>query len=172
MPFVVLDKREASIQVFDASGNALGATSVLLGLAAGDLSVPGIGERKLEDVRPHERTTPAGRFVAARGKNIHGEDIVWIDYDAAVSLHRLRANVAEERRHERLATTTPADNRISYGCVNVPAVFYDQVVDGLVRKGPIVVYILPEMSAREGDASRCWLPQLIEEHAGRMHCVL
>ena len=38
---------------------------------------------------PEERTTPAGRFVAERGQNLRGEDVVWIDYDAAVLMHRV-----------------------------------------------------------------------------------
>jgi hypothetical protein len=63
---------------------------VLLGLARGDVSVPGIGERKISDINPHERTTPAGRFISEPGRNLSGEDIVWVDYDAAVSMHRVR----------------------------------------------------------------------------------
>jgi len=85
---------------------------VLLGLARGDDSVPGIGERKIAEILPFERTTPAGRFVGERGRNASGEDIVWVDYDAAVSMHRVRATNPKERRLERLASPTPADNRI------------------------------------------------------------
>lgn len=143
-PFAVIDKRRAHLWLFDAAGRAKGNTPVLLGLARGDASVPGIGERPLAEIRPHERTTPAGRFVAERGRNMAGEDIFWIDYDTAVSMHRVRATNAAERRLERLATPTADDNRISYGCVNVPQAFYDQAVAPLFAAPRPVVYLLPE----------------------------
>ncbi len=143
-PFIVIDKPGAHLWLFDAAGTLLGHTPVLLGLARGDHTVPGIGERRIEDVLPHERTTPAGRFVAEAGHNANGEDVLWIDYHAAVSLHRVRANNAAERRLQRLASPTPADNRISYGCINLPAVFYDRHIQPLVRAHRPVVYLLPD----------------------------
>lgn len=144
LPFMIIDKVGARLYAFGADGRARGSTPVLLGLARGDASVPGIGERPLARIRPHERTTPAGRFVAEPGRNLRGEDIVWIDYDAAVSMHRVRATHPRERRLQRLASPTVADNRISYGCVNVPASFYDGVVRPLLARGRAVVYVLPE----------------------------
>jgi hypothetical protein len=144
LPFVVVDKIDARIFVFDAGGRILGAAPALLGLARGDYTVPGIGERKLSDMPPATRTTPAGRFVAAMGMDARGEDVVWVDYDAAVSLHRVITTNPEERRLERLATPTPLDNRISFGCINVPAKFYDMVVRPAFSGTTGIVYILPE----------------------------
>lgn len=141
---VLVDKRRAHIYVLDVQGRLLGHAPVLLGLARGDDTVPGIGERPLSEVRPEERTTPAGRFMPEPGRNMEGEDVVWVDYDAAVSMHRVRARVKSERRLERLASPTPADNRISYGCINLPATFYEQVLMPAVR-AHAVVYVLPEV---------------------------
>ena len=146
--FFVVDKRNARLFVFDEAARMVASTPVLLGAAIGDASVPGIGERPMALIKPHERTTPAGRFVAEAGRNVQGEDIVWIDYDAAVSMHRLRANDPRERRRERLATPTAADNRISYGCINVPASFYDERVKPLFQSGRRAnVYVIPEARA-------------------------
>jgi hypothetical protein len=101
-------------------------------------------------VRLHERTTPAGRFLGERGRNTRGEDVVWVDYEAAVSIHRVRAADPRERRLERLASATAGDNRISYGCINVPAAFYDAHVRPVFAARPAMIYILPEVrSARE-----------------------
>lgn len=144
LPFAVIDKKAAMLHVFDAAGSPLGSSPVLLGLAVGDDSAPDIGTRKLADIRPAERTTPAGRFVSEPGRNLQGEDIVWIDYDAAVSMHRVRASNKADRRLERLATPTAADNRISYGCVNVPAAFFDARIKPVFGARPAVVYVLPE----------------------------
>jgi len=150
LPFLVVDKAAATLYVFDAAGRLVGSSPVLLGLARGDDSAPGIGERPMARIRPWERTTPAGRFVAERGVNSHGEDIMWVDYDAAISMHRVRATNPAERRLERLRTPTIADNRISYGCINVPARFYEQRVIPAFAAGRAVVYVLPETrSVRE-----------------------
>ena len=120
MPFVIVDKVDAKVFVFDADGRLRGAAPALVGLAQGDDSIPGIGDRKLSDIRPEERTTPAGRFVTSRGCNTHGKDVLWVDYDTAVSLHRVITTNPTEHRLQRLASPTPLDHRISYGCINVP----------------------------------------------------
>jgi hypothetical protein len=149
-PFVIVDKVNARIFVFDAGGRIRGAAPVLLGLARGDHSVPGIGERELSAIRPADRTTPAGRFVAALGRNFRGEDVVWVDYDGAVSMHRVITSNPKERRLHRLATPTPSDNRISYGCINVPVVFYETIVKPAFTGTEGIVYVLPEvLSMRE-----------------------
>jgi len=154
MPFAIVDKVDAKVFVFDADGRLRSAAPALLGLARGDDSVPGIGDRKLSSIRPEERTTPAGRFVVALGENARGEDVLWVDYDGAVSMHRVVVGKPKDRRAERLATPTPLDNRVSYGCINVPAKFYENVVRPAFTGTDGVVYVLPETRlAREVFAS-------------------
>jgi hypothetical protein len=144
-PFMIIDKRLARVWVFDGKGVMRGSSPVLLGQARGDDSVPGIGTRPLAQVRPDERTTPAGRFVVEPGRNTNHEDVFWIDYDAAVSMHRVRATNPSEKRLQRLSSPSPADNRISYGCINVPVQFFNAVVQpGFSRRGG-VAYVLPEV---------------------------
>jgi hypothetical protein len=143
-PFVLIDKRTARLYVFDAQARLLDHTAILLGAAAGDDSVPGIGDKAIADVLPEERTTPAGRFVGQRGLNIEGEDVVWVDYDAAVSMHRVRANNPKERRLQRLTSGTADDNRISYGCINIPAPFFDAHIAPAFSAQRAMVYVLPE----------------------------
>jgi hypothetical protein len=144
LPFMVVDKRGAKVFVFDRQGRVTGAAPALLGLANGDDSVPGIGQRRLATIRPDERTTPAGRFQGALGHDFE-QDILWIDYDSALSLHRVIAGNPRDRRAARLASASPLDNRISYGCINVPAVFYDKVVKPAFTGTVGIVYILPEV---------------------------
>lgn len=150
LPFVIIDKTDAQFFIFDAAGRIQGAAPALLGSARGDHTVPGIGDRAFSDMPPETRTTPAGRFVAALGMSARGEDVVWVDYDAAISLHRVITNRPQDRRLTRLATPTPLDNRISYGCINVPARFYENVVRPAFNATDGIVYVLPEMRpARE-----------------------
>ena len=144
MPFVVVDKVNAKLFVFAPDGRLRGASPVLLGLARGDDSVPGIGTRQLSTIRPEERTTPAGRFVAALDKSIGGEEILWVDYDSGVALHRVIATVPKERRLQRLESSAPLEHRITFGCINVPVKFYEKVVSPAFTGTSGIVYVLPE----------------------------
>ena len=144
MPFVVVDKVNARLFVFDAAGRLRGASAALLGLARGDDSVPGIGSRKLSTIRPEERTTPAGRFVAALDRSLAGEEILWVDYDSGVALHRVIATVPKERRLQRLESSLPLELRITFGCINVPVKFYENVVSPVFTGTGGIVYVLPE----------------------------
>ena len=150
LPFVIVDKVNAKVFVFHSNGQLRGATPALIGLAVGDDSVEGIGERKLSSILPSERTTPAGRFVASLDRNIKGNEILWVDYAGAISLHPVVTNNTKEQRAKRLASPSPSDNRISYGCINVPAAFFNLVVRHAFKASNGIVYVLPETrTARE-----------------------
>jgi len=146
--FVIVDKRAARVWLFDPFGVLVASTPALLGAAVGDDPVPGIGDKPLSQVLPEEKTTPAGRYVAEPGVNTHGEDIVWVSYDLAVSMHRVRP-LPGERRLERLDSPTAKDNRISYGCINLPVAFYEMLLSPTVQRTGAIVYVLPETRTPE-----------------------
>lgn len=150
-PFLVVDKRAARLFVFEGNGRLLSSTPVLLGSARGDDSVPGVGERaQAGELAPDERTTPAGRFVTQPGRNLEGEHVVWVDYGAALAIHRLRPGRAHHIRAARLESSTPHERRVSLGCIVVPVSFYLDVVEPLLGRRRGVVYVLPEtMAARD-----------------------
>ncbi|MBC8055838.1 MAG: hypothetical protein H7Y61_04615, partial [Rhizobiales bacterium] len=91
-----------------------------------------------------ERHTPSGRFESQPGHNDRGEAVVWVDYAAAIAIHRLRPAPPQERRSERMATPTPDDNRISLGCIVVPVAFYEAIVEPTLGRQRGIVYVLPE----------------------------
>jgi hypothetical protein len=149
MPFVILDKKDAKVYVFHAHGGLRGAAPVLLGITVGDDSFPGVGSKPLSAVKPEEKTTPAGRFLAASDKNIKGVNIVWIDYESSVSLHAVVKGKPEERRAERLASPLPSERRISFGCVNVPVNFFSTALLPSFKKSDGIVYVLPEVRSTQ-----------------------
>lgn len=146
LPFVLVDKVNARVFVHGRDGRLVGETPVLLGLARGDVAPPDIGDRPLSAIGPEDRITPSGRFVAATGENLSGKSVLWIDYAGALSLHPVVTGRPADRRMERLISPTPDDNRISYGCVNVPVGFYENVVAPTFEGTTGIVYILPETS--------------------------
>lgn len=147
LPFVLIDKVNAQVFAFSRDGGLLGATPALLGLARGDIAPPGIGDRPLSAIGPEDRITPSGRYVASLGENLSGKGILWIDYAGALSLHPVVRGGPSDRRLERLASPTADDNRISYGCVNVPPAFFTDIIAPAFRGTTGIVYILPEQSS-------------------------
>jgi len=143
-PFVIIDKIKAKVFAFDSRGVLLGAAPALLGLAQGDDNPPGIGDKPLSMITPAERITPSGRFVAALGHDLGKQDILWVDYASAISLHRVIPGKASDGRFQRLASASTLDNRISYGCINVPVDFYEGVIRPAFRATTGIVYVLPE----------------------------
>jgi hypothetical protein len=149
-PFVVVDKVRARVFVFDGAGKLRGAAPALLGLATGDTSVAGIGLRALSSIRPEERTTPAGRYLASLDLSLQGDEILWVDYEGGVALHTVPRGLPKDRRLQRMASLKPSEHRITFGCINVLEEFFTGVVAPLFRGRPGVVYVLPESRDARG----------------------
>jgi hypothetical protein len=141
MSFVIVDKKDAKVYIFDPQAHLKAAAPALMGSAIGDDTAPGVGDKPLAQVLPEEKTTPAGRFIAQVGNSTRGEDVVWVDYAAAVSMHRV---LKVPERLKSLASPTKDDNRMSFGCINLPPEFYENVLRPTVDHGGAVIYVLPE----------------------------
>ena len=147
LPFVIIDKKAAEVFVFDRQGQILGAAPALLGLAVGDDSAPGVGNKPLSAIPPEDRTTPAGRFVAYLGHAPGKPNFLWVDPKDNIALHRVITGRPKDHRLQRLATPTPLDNRITFGCINVPVNFFERTVLPAFESTSGIVYILPELGA-------------------------
>ena len=144
-PFMILDKTAAAVFLYDGNGELLGLAPVLIGSAIGDDSAPGIGNRELHEIRPEERTTPAGRFVTTLGPALGKyRRVLWVSHELSVAMHPVLTASPREQRKVRLASPSPDDNRITYGCINVSADFYRKVVEPLFAETTGITYVLPE----------------------------
>lgn len=143
-PFLIVDKLGAEVFVFDAQGALQGSAPVLVGLARGDDSAPGVGDLPLAAIRPDERTTPAGRFEARFGEAHGHHRVLWVDWADEIALHPVITANPKERRLQRLRSPSPEDHRITFGCINVPSAFYRNVVLKAFAGGDGIVYILPD----------------------------
>ncbi len=154
LQFMIVDKLNAKLFLFAADGTLRASAPILLGLARGDDSPLGIGARKLSAITPAERITPAGRFVAGAGKDMDGQGVIWIDYDAAIALHRAsdrKPGMGTKSRLERLSSTNTSERRVSLGCVNVSTAFYNQYIQPTFGMSKGIVYVLPETRSATGE---------------------
>lgn len=145
LPFLLIDKVNAQVFVFGPAGQLQGTAPALLGMARGDrMLVP--NNAPMSAMPPNVRITPAGRFVSRLAVDSTGKELLVLDYDASLSLHPVVKGTPKERRAERLSSATAQDNRVSYGCINVPVPFYSKVVSPTFTGTKGIVYVLPETS--------------------------
>ena len=143
LPYLLIDKVNARVFAFNPAGQLQGAAAALLGMGRGDrLLVP--NDTKMAAMPPQVRITPAGRFVSRLAIDSHGKELLVLDYAASISLHAVVKGTPAEHRAERLASATAQDNRISFGCINVPAAFYATIVSPAFTNTKGIVYVLPE----------------------------
>ncbi len=118
----------------------------------------GKGESEIAD----PTVTPAGIFYmkeyAADPKDYEGGKVLafLINKKASYVIHPTYQHLPQQRRDERLASPTPEDNAISFGCINVPTRFYNLTVSflnanqsiGKTSAGPVIelpkLVILPK----------------------------
>lgn len=150
LPYIVLDKKTASLLLFNAKRKLLGRAPVLIGIAPGDDATPGVGRKKLAEIGPAEKTTPAGRFLAKYGWAAGRQRVLWVDYADSVALHPIPKDASKnEHRRQRMLSATADDNRITFGCINVPMTFYSKRVRPLFQKKGGYVYVLPDTKPLE-----------------------
>jgi len=150
LPYAIVDKDTASLFLFDAKGKPLAAVPVLIGIAVGDDATPGVGSKKLGEIGPAEKTTPAGRFLAKFGLAAGRQKVLWVDYHNSVALHAIPSDASKkERRRERMLSPTYEDNRITFGCINVPRAFYGKLMRPIFQKKGGYVYVLPDTKPLE-----------------------
>ena len=91
---------------------------------------------------------PRPKFADAKASAAVREVANWV-VASGDNLHRVvRGNVGDHRL-QRLASPTSSDNRITYGCINVPATFFDSVVRPLLKQSNGMVYIPSGSQAAE-----------------------
>ncbi|RSU52287.1 hypothetical protein [Sphingomonas sp. S-NIH.Pt15_0812] len=150
LPYAVIDKNSASLLLYDGRGRPVAQVPVLIGIAPGDDATPGVGSKTLGEIGPAEKTTPAGRFLAKFGYAAGRQKVLWVDYTNSVAIHPIPGDAAKrEMRRERLLSPEPDDNRITFGCINVPRAFYGSALRPLFQKKGGYVYILPDTKPLE-----------------------
>ena len=150
LPYIIIDKKTASLFLFDAKRKSLGEVPVLIGVAVGDDASPGIGRKSLAKIGPAEKTTPSGRFLAQYGLAAGRQKMLWVDYATSVGLHPIPKDAGKnEHRRQRMLSPTADDNRITFGCINVPMAFYNKNVRPLFQRKGGYVYVLPDTKPLE-----------------------
>jgi hypothetical protein len=143
LPFIVVDKANARVYEFTPAAQLKATAPILLGMGVGDKALVS-QDAPMSAITPDKRITPAGRYLSYLVTDVHGKTVLNIDGKNLISLHIVAKGTPAQRRAERLASVTTSDNRISFGCINVPPGFFTTVVQPDFGPARGIVYILPE----------------------------
>lgn len=149
LPYIIIDKPAARLFLYDAKGAFVGDAPVLIGIAPGDDATPGIGAKSLAEIGPAEKTTPAGRYLAKFGLAAGRQRVLWVDFATSVALHTIPTGAPKEQRTKRMLSPGIDDNRITFGCINVPKAIYGRDISPMFAKKGGYVYILPDTNPVE-----------------------
>ncbi|MCX7041378.1 MAG: hypothetical protein NT117_01540 [Gammaproteobacteria bacterium] len=143
LPFVVVDKVNAQVYAFTPHAQLKATSPILLGMGAGD-KVLVSPDAPMSAIPPAKRITPAGRYPSKLVKDNHGKVVLLVDGPNLITMHIVVKGTPVQRRTERLLSPATNDNRVSYGCINVPPAFFTTVIDPDFRPRQGIVYVLPE----------------------------
>jgi hypothetical protein len=143
LPFVVVDKVNARAYAFTPYAQLKATAPVLLGGGVGDMVLVS-PDAPMSAIPEHKRITPAGRYPSRLVIDNHGKTVLLVDGPNLITMHVVAKGTPAQRRAERLASVAPDDNRVSFGCINVPPAFFATVLDPDFRPAAGIVYILPE----------------------------
>ncbi|MFA6984967.1 MAG: L,D-transpeptidase [Arenimonas sp.] len=143
LPFIVVDKANARVYAFNPAAQLKATAPVLLGMGVGDKPLVS-PDAPMSAIPPQKRITPAGRYPSKLVIDNHGKVVLLIDGENLITMHIVAKGTPAQRRAARLASVATDDNRVSYGCINVPPAFFTTVVDPDFRPAKGIVYVLPE----------------------------
>ena len=141
-PFVIADKKAGKLYLMNADGKVVDVTPALFGKTPSDAAktTGATGAGKYDLTYNRDIRLPSGYEGSVQsfdtGKN--GEQF---------AIHRV-IDVKGQNRQSRLDSATARDNRITLGCINVPAEFYNQYLNDELGA---VLYVLPETANWDGD---------------------
>lgn len=141
-PFIIADKKAGKLYLMNAEGKVVETTPALFG-------------RDTSDAARTDRATGAGKYDLTYNRDQRlpsGYEGSVQSFDTGTNgetfaIHRV-IDVKGENRSGRLASATARDNRITHGCINVPAEFYNKHLDGELGA---VLYVLPETANWQGN---------------------
>ncbi len=144
LPWAVVDKVNATLFLFASDGKQMAAVPVLIGIMPGDDASPGVGTKTLASLGPAEKTTPRALSRQVRPAGGGRAGAVGRLCDLGGVAPDPKDAGAREKRRERMLSPTPDDNRITFGCINVPQAFYTRQLRPTFRRKGGYVYILPD----------------------------
>lgn len=131
-PYIIADKAAGEIHIVGADGRVKATAPALYGKKLGDGMT--LGETPAGIFTVHQEAAPSSyggdlqQFATAPNGDIY-------------AIHRVLTTNPKQNRLGRLASPTADDNRVSLGCINIPADLYNKYLSGNFNGK---LYVLPD----------------------------
>lgn len=144
--YVVVDKPSATMFVFSKDNKLVGTSPVILGKTKGES--PNRADPNTDQPGLYS-TTPAGRYTM--GTKLVDKSVAALEYEGrSLALYGSDGLYVHEiypgeyaKRKAAMDTPTTADNRMSWGCINIDKKDYDKYLKGIGDEDS-VIYITPD----------------------------
>jgi len=129
-PILIADKTNGKLTLHFPNTDEEISTPALYGKVKSDIYDIKVynGEVKKNNI------TPSGEYTVTKAysdKYNRPMLVFIVGKKRLVSIHPVYLGSPKQKRSERLKTSTPSDNRITGGCINVPDEFYYKYLDNL-----------------------------------------
>jgi hypothetical protein len=146
--FMVADKPNGMLHVFNADGSMLVQDAALYGKDVGDV------ESKVSSLQGGAKITPAGKFMLSTTVDSEYAGGMRLDLvetsspDGVIAVHAAWLGNAKDAREARLKSPSAADNKISYGCINTTHdAFLKSILPNIDKFNGGMLFILPDATA-------------------------
>jgi hypothetical protein len=143
--FIIADKPNGMIHIFKKDGSLLGQFATLYGKDSGDL--PGA----VSSLEGGKKVTPAGTYTlqpTASDEYAGGVTLKLKETEDAtgyIAIHAVWLGDPSEARQFRLRSTTSADNKVTYGCMNIDMQeFVSQIAPNVELLNGGMIFVLPD----------------------------
>lgn len=150
--FIIADKPNGMLYAFHADGSLMAQAPALYGMDVGDKEVG-------DSFKGGKRITPAGTFTLAEvpepeytGGKVFMLKETNVPGSGYIAVHAVWLGEPAQQRQRRLDTPSPADNRISYGCINTTNETFLKALlpnSSELTGGPI--FVLPDETAKTAE---------------------
>lgn len=126
-PFILADKPNGRIFVFDKDGKLITQSDALYGKADGDRMYEMM--KNIDSMNDFERITPSGIYTLHYANDTNQFQLLETEIkDSIIAIHKVDTSDKSEQRIKRLESKTNKDNRISFGCINTDQKFFNDAL--------------------------------------------
>ena len=149
--FMVADKPNGMLHIFKEDGSHFISDATLYGKDKGDVM-----EAK-SSLEGGAKITPSGKYTMKESPAEYagGTSLILVeskDYSGYIAVHAADVSTPSERRLQRLETSTPDDNRISYGCINTKhETFINEIKPNISKLDGGMIFVLPDAVEQTGE---------------------
>lgn len=133
LPYLVANKVNGTLTIHYPDGNMI-STEALFGIKISDE----YNNEIFNGFKPVNGATPKGEYTLKKYYSTKFNEYIMVFIDGKIkkaAIHGVWLGNPKQERVKRLKSTTPDDNRITSGCINIDPIFFNDYISVLPNNG-------------------------------------